>query len=282
MKQQLILSAALASGLLLATGTAKADTVSYYIGVDGQTTLTSGTYTGLANPNASHLTLLFNHGDHFHGIGAYSYSGSASSPVVTSTNTNNRIPEVSSAEPPLPLQSGTGPYAGRLVNAPGSSEYSEIEVGSINSLAGASPGSAESVLFNSSSGRWSRTLAGSSLALELISSTPGLYIGSESQVDLFSSSSTALLGSGDRFDFTPVFSTTASALPGTYSATLRLMDLSSTFQPSGQFTFDFAVTQPVPEPASLVSFAVGFAALAFVAGHKRIRAQFRTPDESAR
>src|SRR5690348_16557896 len=75
--------------------------IGFYIGYDSLAAVASGTYAGLSNPNVDRLTLLFDHGNHFHGIGAYSYSGSASAPVVLSTNANNRIPEISSREEPL-------------------------------------------------------------------------------------------------------------------------------------------------------------------------------------
>jgi hypothetical protein len=89
--------------------------VLFYTGLDSLTALTNGPYVGLPNPNAGRLTLLLNHGDHFHAIGAYSYSGSAAAPVVNSTSSNNRLPEPSSGEPPLPFSAGTGLYGGKLV-----------------------------------------------------------------------------------------------------------------------------------------------------------------------
>lgn len=82
--------------------------IGFYVGLDGLATVASGTYAGLSNPNADRLTLLFDHGNHFHGIGAYSYTGSAMVPDVLSTNANNRIPEVSSRENPLPLAARAG------------------------------------------------------------------------------------------------------------------------------------------------------------------------------
>jgi hypothetical protein len=62
------------------------------------------------------LTFLFDHGDHFHGIGAYSYSGTAGTPVVHSTNANNRLPELSTRTNPanraIHLTAGSGAFAG--------------------------------------------------------------------------------------------------------------------------------------------------------------------------
>lgn len=273
MKQNITLSIAFA-GFVAAGMCAKADTVSYYVAIDSQATLTSGTYIGLANPNQGRLTLLFNHGDHFHGIGAFSYTGSATAPIVTPTNTNNRLPEISSAEPPLALGPGQDSYVGRLVNEAGPSEYSDIEVASIQSLADAAPGSPESVLFNSSSNRWSLPLSGTQVGLELLSATPGLTIGNGSETNLFASSATTLLGSGSGFVFEPVFSTALNAQAGTYSATFRLVGTG--LQPSGEFSFDFAVPQAVPEPSSTALALLGLtAALAVTA-----KARFQRRDAS--
>ncbi len=55
--------------------------IGFYVGVDGLASVTSGTFAGLANPNAGRLTFLFDHGNHFHGIGAYSYTGTVTAPA---------------------------------------------------------------------------------------------------------------------------------------------------------------------------------------------------------
>ena len=71
----------------------------FFIGVDNFEVLRSGTYAVLENSNYNRLTFLFAHPEedpttnHFHGIGAYSYSGSADNPIINSTSSNNRIPE---------------------------------------------------------------------------------------------------------------------------------------------------------------------------------------------
>ncbi|HYO82451.1 MAG TPA: all3515 family Zur-repressed PEP-CTERM protein, partial [Bryobacteraceae bacterium] len=235
-------------------------------GVDSLTTLTSNAYAGMANPNAGRLTLLLSHGDHFHAIGAYSYSGPAAAPVVNPTSSNNRIPEPFSAEPPLPLSLGTGLYRGKLVNAPGASEYSDIDFGSIEELASFAPGSPEHTLLNSSAGRWSSSLSGAVIALELLSITPGLNVGTAANMDIFSSATYYAIGSGDNIDFRPVFWTEATAPLGRYSATMRLVDLrnSGALLPSGEFTFDFAA---VPEPATMGLMGAGLAAV--LAGARR-------------
>lgn len=129
--------------------------IGFYVGYDGLTTIVSGTYAGLSNPNADRLTLLLDHGNHFHGIGAYSYTGGSDAPNTLPTNSNNRIPEISSREAPLSLTTGSGLYAGTLRRGTdvGSSEYGHLEIASIQSLAGHATGSEEDVLFQSSNNR---------------------------------------------------------------------------------------------------------------------------------
>lgn len=251
MKPLLTLVAAAALGLPVS-----AAPVLFYAGVDGLSTLISGDYAGMPNPNAGRLTMLLNHGDHFHGIGAYSYSGPVAAPVVNPTSGNNRIPEPSSAEAPLPLTAGAGSYSGKLVNKPGPSEYSHIDFGSIDELAGFTPGSPEDVLLNSSAGRWSSSISGAVIALELLSITPGLTVGTGTTLDIFSSGSPYVIGSGDNVDFTPVFWTDGAAALGSYSVTMRLVDLraSDGLAPSGEFSFDFAA---VPEPANMALMCAG-------------------------
>ena len=75
-------------------------------------------------------------------------------------------------------------------------------------------------------------------------------------MDIFSSTGPYVIGSGDNIDFRPVFWTEANTPAGTYSATMRLVDLrtSGALLPSGEFTFDFAA---VPEPASVALMGAG-------------------------
>lgn len=257
-------------GIILVVAPSKAATVSFYTALDDLDILTSGIYAGQANPNVGRLTLLFNHGDHFHGIGAYSYTGPAGSPTVIPTSTNNRIPEISSAESPLPLLLGTGLYAGALTNYPGPSEYSDIALNSFNQLDGFGPGTPETILFQSSNGRWNTSLAGSQIALELLSITPGLNVGTLLNTNIFGGpGSSYLLGDGSGFEFTPVFWTNSGVLPGTYSVTMRLIDLQPAGTlPSGEFTFDFEVAS-VPEPGSVLLIGVGLAAIGLFSRHPR-------------
>jgi hypothetical protein len=137
----------------------------YFVAVDSLRTLTSGTYAGLPNPNYGRLTFLFAHpseeapsSSHFHAIGAYSYTGPVESPTVITTNTNNRIPELSTGNLPLRLLPDTGVFAGRLASRPTGEEYSDLRLASIQVLRGFPGDSIEGFLFHSSEGRWTAPL----------------------------------------------------------------------------------------------------------------------------
>lgn len=237
-----------------------------YVGIDGRQTIPTGVYAGLADPNANRLTFLFDHGDHFHGIGVYSYTGPAGAPSILPTSTNNRLPEITSGENPLPLTAGSGLYAGLLRSMAGASEYSYLGMASIHTLAGFAAGSEESILFGSSSGRWNGPLSGIDLGLQLLAATPGLHIGSGSVLDLFAGGDTISLGAADAFEFDPIYWTDDAAAPGTYSAMFRLIDLTAGSQigSSGQFNVDFEVAA-IPEPSSWVMFLAGLGLLGVVA-----------------
>ncbi len=232
--------------------------IGFYVGYDGLATVASATYAGLSNPNADRLTLLFDHGNHFHGIGAYSYTGSAMVPDVLSTNANNRIPEVSSRENPLPLAAGGGLYAGTLRTNAGSSEHSHLGIASIKSLSGHASGSAEDILFQSSGNRWSGQLHNVEIGLKLVDSTPGLHVGMETTKDVYGTNDVFNLGAGDSFEFKPVYWIDAAAPVGIYSATFELWNTAaaSPIKDSGTFHFDFAVS-PVPEPSTYAMLVTG-------------------------
>ncbi|MBN9134261.1 MAG: PEP-CTERM sorting domain-containing protein [Nitrosospira multiformis] len=232
--------------------------IGFYIGYDGLSTLTSGTYAGLSNPNSNRLTLLLDHGNHFHGIGTYSHTGPVTTPAVLSTNTNNHVPEVSSGEGPLPLAQGSGFYAGTLRTSTGSSEYSYLGIASIQSLANHPSGSMEDVLFQSSNNRWSGQLNNAEIGLRLVESTPGLHIGTETTKDIYNGGDIFTLGAGNDFEFKPVYWINAAAPAGIYSATFELLNMrtGSSILDSGTFHFDFNVS-PVPEPRTYAMFLAG-------------------------
>ena len=245
----------------------QASLLEYYVGVDGLQTIASGTYAGLNNPNHGRLTFLFAHPNetipstsHYHSIGAWSYSGPAGSPVVNTTNTNNRIPEMLSGQAPLPLVPGQGAQAGRWVNqtVPGL-EYSNLHMASTQSLRQAAVGTTEHYLFNSSGGRWTGSLNAVSLALELVSLTPGLQVADQTGAPIFSAiGQTYKLGEGNPFSFTPSFYTNDNTR-SRYSAAFRFVDLNGTLRDSGTFHMDFA---PVPLPAAAWLMASALTGLA--------------------
>lgn len=238
----------------------------FYIGLDGSKVLNRGTYTGLENPNYNRLTFLFAHREddpttnHFHGIGAYSYSGSVKNPTIDSTNTNNRIPETYTGQPPLTLLPGTGIYSDRLISTATKEEYSNLKIQSVASLK-TSPQPADQYLFNSSDGRWQPSLKGATIGLQLASISNGLNIADSAGANILKSvGDTYTIGSGDNFSFSPTFWTDATAPLGTYSATFKLVDLGTgnnrtPFQESGTFNVDFRV-KAVPEPSNTVSFSL--------------------------
>lgn len=248
--------AAFAFGLLVCSAaaiTACAAEHNYYLTVDGRPTLTSGTYTGQANPNSGRLMLLYAHwnddtpsSNHFHGIGVYSLTGAVDAPTVLDTNGNNRLPETYTAQQPLTLQAGSGFYAGKLVSGENGEHYSDLTLYSIHDLAAAAtlnPTSPEGYMYNSNAGYKNTPLTGLDLALEIVSISPGLNLG---QAGLNQPGERLAIGGEGSLPFEPVFWTAANAAPGNYSAALRLVDQGNVFGSSGTFHVDFAV---VPEPA---------------------------------
>ena len=246
--------------------------------LDNRPSVAFGPYAGLDNPNQGRLTFLLAHpnenlaNSHFHPIGAYSYSGPVTAPIVESTNSNNRIPETFTGQPPLPLLPGTGPLAGQLVSQhiPGL-EYSNQAVTSIQALNGFAAGSVESFLFNSSGGGYTSTLDQAVIALELVGATPGLTIYDEAGQNIFANPSQPyILGDGNTFEFTPTFAVDAGAPPAGapptfYSASFRLLDLGnapgySPLQTSGTYHIDFRA-DPVPEPSTVLLLGSGLVGL---------------------
>lgn len=272
---------ALLAAATLAGSAGSADALDvWYVGVDGQRTLTTGSYAGLANPNYGRLTLLYAHyyldnpnSNHFHGIGTWVYSGPAGNPVINSTNANNRIPELGQRAFPtgqeyLPLLPGSGAWAGKFVSGLDGGAYSNLRIKAVSSLA-TSTDPNEQVMWNRTNARWGTNLTGASIALQLMDITPGLNVATQAGVPIVTGVGTFVnSGQGADLDFTPVFWIDENAPVGRlYSATFRLLDLGTGtgYQPwrdSGTFTFDFQV---VPEPGSMVTLAsglFGFGALA--------------------
>lgn len=247
------------------------DQHSFYVTVDGRNPLTFGTYTGLDNPNLGRLTLLYAHwndeapeNNHFHSIGSYGYEGEIESPTVTPTNSNNRIPETYTGQAPLTLQEGTGDLAGKWVSAETDEHYSELTMYSVHALAAAADDSPEGIMYHSSGDGYSSTsMDGMNLAIELVSMTPGLYLGTE---QLSAAGDQLAVGSESDLPFTPLFWTNGDAAPGQYSAEFKLVDLSGTYADSGTINFDFAV---VPEPAANGMLCLGLMAIGALARRRQ-------------
>ena len=243
--------AALTLGMLAPAALSHAEPADYFVAVDGLETLTSGTFAGLPNPNFGRLTLLVAHRfpedptrNHFHSIGAYTYASlEGGPPFVISTSTNNRIPELSTGFLPLPLYPGARLHRHHLVTMPTELEYSDLRLESIQSLAGLPADSPDGILFRSSDGRWTSPLDGAQVALQRVSLTPGLHV-SDEQGHLILRTRLHELGDGNTLALFPTYFTLRRAGVGTYSATLKLVDLRPREQrlgDSGRFTFDFRV-----------------------------------------
>ena len=263
-------AAVLGVSVLVFCGRASAQLAEFYVGIDSRTTPFNapaadggGAYPD--NPNFNRLTLLYQHGDHYHGLGAYRYLGPAASPTLEDSNANNRVPEISTGQLPLALVAGSGAYAGKYVTSHlAGVEYSDLELRNVQSLDGV-----DDVLFHSSADRWSGAFDAADVHLELLSvSSPLLNVGSLTDPAALPVGGDAHVGEGSElFSFTPVLWVDAAAPAGNYWAEFRLVDESGTFGDSGRFFVD--VRQAVPEPASLLLCVAGMLIGSVVLGRRR-------------
>ena len=244
-------------GVSSAAYAAQSSVGTFFVGIDNATTVPFGTYLGQPNTNAGRLTLLFHHGNHFHGIGTYSYTGDVNSPTPSDTNSNNRLPEGYTGLDPLSLQPGTGNFGGTYRSGLPSSlaqdqEYGDLTLRNVHSLNGV-----DDVIYNSSGGRWNTGFDNAHIHLELVSATPGLKIAfGNSPTDSLQAGGDIHLGDGDEmFDLLPTFWVDGgAALGSTYTAEFRLTDEFGNYGDSGRFFLDFQV---VPEPASAALIGIG-------------------------
>lgn len=262
------------AGLTLGAIQVRAQMVNLYVGIDSRQDLTSGVYSGLANPNAGRLTLLHAHtypygqfqSGHYHSIGVYSYSGDAASPDTLDTSGGNAIPEVYTQLPGNTLVPGEGAiWQGRLVSRKTRERYSDLRFRSVHSLASFGAGSAESYMFNSSGGTRTAPLTGAYIALELVSKTNGLGIADTAGNPILANAGDRqVIGSGDdaSFEYLPVFWVEDTAAPGDYQAELRLVDVNDAeghtpFPPSGRFFLKFRVPEaPVLAAAPTITMTL--------------------------
>lgn len=249
------------------------------VGIDGLPTLAGGTYKALANPNYGRLSLLFPHQhepvniSHFHAIGIYSYTGEATNPTVVETSTNNRLPETRFNLSPIPLFPGSGVFAGKNISQKTDAQmYSDLKIRPVAHLTDDLADPYVNAIYNTGNGRWKDLLGDeATIALQLIDITPGLTVTDASGINLFNAvNDTYVIGQGDWFAFTPVFSTDGNAPLGTYSATFRFVDTNTAngrtpLLPSGTFSLDF---QPVPESSTLPGIVL-LGSLGLLGGVKR-------------
>ncbi|WP_413162899.1 all3515 family Zur-repressed PEP-CTERM protein [Capilliphycus salinus ALCB114379] len=237
------------------------------VGVDGLETLDRDPFIGLPNPNYNRLSLLFPHQhdpievSHFHAIGVYSYTSPEDLTVIP-TSSNNHVPEARYNLPPLPLFPGSEAFTGQYISMKTDEHmYSDLKTKPVAHLTDDLDDAYVNAIYNTGNGRWQGLLGeNTTIALELVDLTPGLGIANSEGEDLFDAvgdNYIIIIGTGDYFSFTPTFYVAEDAAKMVYSATFRLLDVttdssSTPFLPSGTFTLNF---QPVPEPSTL--FALG-------------------------
>ncbi len=264
---------------ILSVAPSRAATVDYYIGVDTRPNVIGGTYDGLANPNNGRLSFLFAHtfpetpaNNHYHGIGVHAHTGPnlGSGTAVAPQGTNFQLPETFQNFAPMAMtMTASGLYNGRLsLQADPAVPYSDLHFQASPMLAGFAAGTPEQILYNSSTNRWTGDMLGAVPALQLISLTTGLNIGSPSQLNILSNmNDTFTIGSGNTLDFRPIFWADPAATAGNYSARFRLVDLRAVGTPlpsSGEFVFNLRV---IPEPGSALLAALTLCSL-FIRRHR--------------
>lgn len=262
------------AGLTLGAIQVRAEMVNLYVGIDSRETLTFGAYSGLPNPNVGRLTLLYAHiypygefgNNHYHGIGAYSYTGDVGSPTGTDTSSGNAIPEVYTGLPGNTLVPDSDPlWEGKLISKKTKDHYSDMRWRSVHNLASFGEGSSEFILYNSSGGTRTEPMTGATLALELVSISQGLAVADDQgNPILVNVGDRQIIGDGDDadFEYLPVFWTDESAAPGEYQAELRLVDVNDAdgrtpIPSSGRFFLKFRVPEaPVLEVARTVTLTL--------------------------
>lgn len=258
--------------------------VTYHVGFDNAELIGFGDYIGLSNPNYQRLSFLLSHtseenatSNHFHRIGAYSYTGDSLNPTPA-FHGNDRVPEPYQGDDGLALLPGSGAFAGKLVSGLGAlvrpedhieEEYGNLTIAPIDNLFqydgqpdpdgdyDQHPGH---YLLNASGGAYKGSIADVTVGMKLVGLSDGLSIHDQSGASLLGTiDDVVTLGPGDDWSINPVFAIDEGGpLGASYSATFVLTDQSASpqFGDSAPFTFDF-VAVPEPGSAALFCFGVG-------------------------
>ncbi|QDT68490.1 hypothetical protein MalM25_14130 [Planctomycetes bacterium MalM25] len=257
----------------------------FHVAYDNSPLVNFGAYTGAANPNYQRLTFMLSHTfvdnatrNHFHRIGAYSYSGDPLNPVPGFSG-NNRVPEPYQMDDGLSLLAGSGVFDGKLISGLGpdarpwdeiEQEYGNTTIMPIDNLfqydnAADPDGDYDyhpgHYLLNASSGAYKESVADVTVGLKLVGLTPGLTIhDAAGGIVMDAVDDLVTLGPGADWAFEPVFAVDALApLGSTFEATFILQDLGSTgYGDSAEFSFSFiAVPEPTTAVLGLLAVAAG-------------------------
>lgn len=259
----------------------------YHVGYDNAEFVGFGAYTGLPNPNYQRLTFLLSHtfedqatSNHFHRIGAYSYTGDPMSPTPAFSG-NNRVPEPYQGDDGLALLPGSGAFAGKRISGLGpvahpedeiELEYGDLTIAPIDELFqfdgqpdpdGEFPFHPGHLLLNASSGAYKGSIVDVTVELKLVDLSDGLSIHNQDGTPLFGAiDDVVTLGPGADWSINPVFAIDQGApLHASYSASFVLTDLSASplYGDSAPFSLDFVAA---PEPGAAVLLALGWGLVA--------------------
>ncbi len=236
----------------------------YYIAVDPTPTVSDWSlFGGLPSPNANRLTFLYAHAmddpshNHFHTMGCWSYTGDVDDPTVVNhcvysflnegqavQMTGNTIPEQfdemgMGVEPPLSLQAGAGIYEGKFTTGARDDEiYSDLDIRTVHELFPFEEGTPEHFMLHGTDAygeKWDTSLAGAVIAVELVSKSPELNIGTSTDLSILSNPGDRyVVGAGDTLAFLPVLWVEADAPVADYSVTLRFVDVRPMGWPLGE------------------------------------------------
>lgn len=251
----------------------------WFVGIDNLTTLPSGPFTGMANPNFGKMTLLYGHqypeggspgaaSSHFHAKSSVRlYRETVGGPILTSdtavtvngttgviTGLVNFVPETAGLR--IRLGEGSGAFSGKY--ATGflglNTEWENMEFRPVSWLNRPGASTAQVATYNTSGGRYTGSVSSIRVGLKIESLTGGLeawHNGTQ-----YSAGQVIELGMGD-FSQTPVFAASTSVGQGTQlNASVRLVDLDNLSSSANSGTTEFRF-QTVPEPASMAAIGLG-------------------------